>query len=75
MRKILYVILVSRRSRGRIAKFPRSISSNEKNHGLRIEGILKLNLQANSSPHISPKIGKFNYLSASGDSAHSRASV
>src|SRR5215471_6711231 len=33
--------LVSRRSRGRIAN-PRSISSSEKNHGLRFEGILEI---------------------------------
>src|SRR6516164_8120643 len=42
--------LLSRRSRGRIAKFPRSISSSEKNHGLRFEGILKIDLQGNRPP-------------------------
>src|SRR6516165_9394205 len=41
--------LVSRRSRGRIAN-PRSIGSSEKNHGLRFEGILKIDLQGNRPP-------------------------
>src|SRR6516225_10126104 len=41
--------LLSRRSRGRIAN-PRSISSSEKNHGLRFEGILKIDLQGNRPP-------------------------
>jgi hypothetical protein len=34
------------RSRGRIAN-PRSIGSSEKNHGLRFEGILEIDLQGN----------------------------
>src|SRR5262249_36265857 len=41
--------LVFRRSRGRIAN-PRSITSSEKNHGLRFEGILKIDLQGNRPP-------------------------
>jgi len=41
--------LVSRRSRGRIAN-PRSVGSSEKNHGLRFEGILKIDLQGNRTP-------------------------
>src|SRR5262249_323858 len=43
--------LVSRRSRGRIAN-PRSIGSSEKNHGLRFEGILKIDLQGNRTPMV-----------------------
>jgi hypothetical protein len=39
----------SRRSRGRISQIPRSISSSEKNHGLRFEGILKIQF-ARKSP-------------------------
>src|SRR5262249_34664870 len=43
--------LVSRRSRGRIAN-PRSIGSSEKNHSLRFEGILKIDLQGNRTPMV-----------------------
>jgi hypothetical protein len=64
--------LVSRRSRGRIAKFPHSISSSEKNHGLRCEGILKSICKEIALQR--PKSGKFDYLSAPGHSAHSMAS-
>jgi len=40
---------------------PRSISSSEKNHGLRFEGILNIDLQGNRPPKA--KTGKFDYLS------------
>src|SRR5262249_55646397 len=62
--------LVSRRSRGRIAN-PRSINSSEKNHGLRFEGILKIDLQGNRPPKA--KTGKFDYLSVPNHPAHSMA--
>jgi hypothetical protein len=50
---------------------PRSISSSEKNHGLRFGGILKsickeIALQG-------PKTGKFDYLSGLNHPAHSMA--
>jgi len=32
------------------SQIPRSISSSEKNHGLRFEGILKIDLQGNRPP-------------------------
>jgi len=32
------------------SQIPRSISSSEKNHGLRFEGILKFDLQGNRPP-------------------------
>jgi len=32
------------------SQIPRSISSSEKNHGLRFEGILKIDLQGNRAP-------------------------
>src|SRR5437870_8221986 len=64
--------LVSRRSRGRIANSPRSISSSEKNHGLRFEGILKSICKEIALQR--PKSGNFDYLCAPGHSAHSMAS-
>src|SRR5262245_34056465 len=62
--------LVSRRSRGRIAN-PRSINSSEKNHGLRFEGILKIDLQGNRPQR--PKTGKFDNLSVPNHPANSMA--
>src|SRR6516162_1073254 len=50
---------------------PRSISSSEKNHGLRFEGILKIDLQGNRLPKA--KTGKFDYLSGPNHPAHSIA--
>src|SRR5262249_5061451 len=63
--------LVPRRSRGRIAKIPRSISSSEKNHGLRFEGILKINCKEIALQW--SKTGKFDYLIGPNHPAHSTA--
>jgi hypothetical protein len=59
--------LVSRRSRGR-----RSISPSEKNHGLRFEGILKIEICKKIALQ-RPKTGKFDYLSEPNHPAHSMA--
>jgi hypothetical protein len=53
------------------SQIPRSISSSEKNHGFRFEGILKSNLQGNRLPK--PKTGKFDYLGVPNHPAHSVA--
>ena len=44
-----------------VHRIPRSISSSEKNHGLRFEGIFKIDLQEIALQR--PKTGKFDYLS------------
>jgi hypothetical protein len=54
------------------SQIPRSISSSEKNHALRFEGISKSNLQGNRSQ--GPKTGKFDYLTLTNRSALSMAS-
>jgi hypothetical protein len=41
---------LSRRSRGRIAKFPAPSDSSEKNHGSRFEGILKIEFAGKQLP-------------------------
>jgi hypothetical protein len=49
------------------SQIARSISSGEKNHGLAIRGILKIDLQGNRPPKA--KNGKFDYLSGPNHSA------
>src|SRR5215472_17611334 len=64
--------LVSRRSRGRIAKFPAPSARARRITACDSRESSKLNLQAKAP--LGPKIGKFDYLSAPGHSAHSMAS-
>jgi hypothetical protein len=54
------------------SQIPRSISSSEKNHGFRFEGILKIEF-ARKSPSKGQKTGKFDYLGVPNHPAHSVA--
>jgi hypothetical protein len=53
------------------SQIPRSISSSEKNHGLRFERIIKIDSKEIALQR--PKTGKFDYLSEPNHPAHSIA--
>jgi transposase len=54
-----------------LVPFPRSINASEKNHGLRFEGILKIDCEQIALQR--PKTGKFDYLSGLNHPAYSIA--